>query len=129
MPEEYTIQVSTRVTLPEREAVLEHGGLAHIVRKFLKDNASGGEEKLIGGLRVLDISKADNFTVRDFALHNSCGIGGMFRYLSPACLKTGIELEEQAYHMAARQLTQFEQYIRQDGEWVCLNEDGGIRSM
>ncbi|MDO8726463.1 MAG: DEAD/DEAH box helicase [Candidatus Methanoperedens sp.] len=33
---------------------------------------------------------------------NSCGIGGMFRYLSPSCLKTGIELEEQAYHMAAR---------------------------
>lgn len=110
--------------------------------------------------RVLDISKADTFTVRDFALHNykslgqtvkidgdrgladmarrreanyaqfftlkeivqfvtsalgldttdrkaivvdnSCGIGGMFRYLSPTCLKTGIELEEQAYHMAAR---------------------------
>src|SRR3989304_5107035 len=39
---------------------------------------------------------------RAVVVDNSCGIGGMFRYLSSSCLKTGIELEEQAYHMAAR---------------------------
>jgi hypothetical protein len=27
-----------------------------------------------------------------------------------------------------RQLTPFEQYIKKDGEWICLNELGGIRS-
>lgn len=59
MTEEYTVQVSARVTLAEREAVLAHGGLAYMVRKFLKDNASGGEEKLIGGLRVLEAQKKE----------------------------------------------------------------------
>jgi hypothetical protein len=59
MPEEYTVQVSTRVTLPEREAILAHGGLAHIVRTFLKDHATGGEEKLIGGMRVLEAQKRE----------------------------------------------------------------------
>ena len=44
----------------------------------------------------------DKTKKKALVVDNSCGIGGMFRYLSPSCLKTGIELEEQAYHMAAR---------------------------
>ncbi|WAM22425.1 MAG: DEAD/DEAH box helicase (plasmid) [Candidatus Methanoperedens sp.] len=49
--------------------------------------------------RALGLDQTDKKAV---VVDNSCGIGGMFRYLSPSCLKTGIELEEQAYHMAAR---------------------------
>lgn len=59
MTVEYTVQVSARVTPAEREAILAHGGLAYMVRKFLKDNAAGGEEKLIGGMRVLDAQKRE----------------------------------------------------------------------
>ncbi|CAG0984304.1 hypothetical protein METP3_02264 [Methanosarcinales archaeon] len=44
----------------------------------------------------------DKSKKKALVVDNSCGIGGMFRYLSPSCLKTGIELEDQAYHMAAR---------------------------
>jgi hypothetical protein len=44
----------------------------------------------------------DKTKKKALVVDNSCGIGGMFRYLSPSCLKTGIELEDQAYHMAAR---------------------------
>lgn len=59
MSEAPTIQISARVMLPEREAILAHGGLAHIVRMYLKDHASGGEEKLIGGMRVLEAQKRE----------------------------------------------------------------------
>jgi len=48
---------------------------------------------------ALYLDKTDK---KPIVVDNSCGIGGMFRYLSPSCLKTGIELETQAYHMAAR---------------------------
>lgn len=59
MSADHTVQVSARVTLPEREAILAHGGLAHIVRTYLKDHASGGEDKLIGGMRVLEAQKRE----------------------------------------------------------------------
>jgi hypothetical protein len=59
MPADHTVQVSARVTLPEREAILAHGGLAHIVKTFLRDHASGGEEKLVGGMRVLEAQKRE----------------------------------------------------------------------
>ncbi len=48
---------------------------------------------------ALGLDKTDK---KPIVVDNSCGIGKMFQFLSPSCLKTGIELEEQAYHMAAR---------------------------
>ncbi len=48
---------------------------------------------------VLGLDKTDK---KPIVVDNSCGIGKMFQFLSPSCLKTGIEIEEQAYHMAAR---------------------------
>lgn len=48
---------------------------------------------------ALGLDKTDKKAI---VVDNSCGIGKMFQFLSPSCLKTGIELEEQAYHMGAR---------------------------
>lgn len=48
---------------------------------------------------ALGLDKTDKKAI---VVDNSCGIGKMFQFLSPSCLKTGIEIEEQAYHMAAR---------------------------
>jgi hypothetical protein len=41
-------------------------------------------------------------TARPFVVDNSAGIGRMFEHLSPYCRVVGIEVEDQAYHMAAR---------------------------
>jgi hypothetical protein len=55
------VQVSARISSTERDAIRAHGGLVHLIRKFLADNAteeeephwrkksSGGAEKRTGG--------------------------------------------------------------------------------
>src|SRR5450759_4382402 len=48
---------------------------------------------------ALGLDKTDK---KPIVVDNSCGIGKMFQFLSQSCMKTRIEIEEQAYHMAAR---------------------------
>ena len=43
MPSE-DVQVNTRVSPEERDAIKAHGGLRHIIRKFLADNSSDEEK-------------------------------------------------------------------------------------
>jgi hypothetical protein len=53
------VQVSARVSRAEREAIKAHGGLVHLIRKFLADNATEEEERLIGGLKALEAQKKE----------------------------------------------------------------------
>ncbi|MBU4076207.1 MAG: hypothetical protein KKI06_05825 [Euryarchaeota archaeon] len=39
------VQVSARISPAERDAIRAHGGLVHLIRKFLADNAT--EEEVI----------------------------------------------------------------------------------
>ncbi len=49
---------------------------------------------------ITRLLKLDSTDLNPIIIDNSCGIGGMFRYLSPTCRIAGIELEENAYRMA-----------------------------
>ena len=39
------VQVSARISPAERDAIRAHGGLVHLIRKFLTDNATEEEER------------------------------------------------------------------------------------
>ena len=49
---------------------------------------------------ITRLLKLDSTNLNPIIIDNSCGVGGMFRYLSPTCRIAGIELEEKAYRMA-----------------------------
>ena len=51
---------------------------------------------------ITRLFKLNSTDLNPIILDNSCGIGGMFRYLSPNCRIAGIEIEEKAYYMAKR---------------------------
>jgi len=53
------IQVSARISPEERDAIRAHGGLVHLIRKFLADNATEEEERLIGGKKALEAQKKE----------------------------------------------------------------------
>jgi len=45
------VQVSARISSTERDAIRAHGGLVHLIRKFLADNATEEEERLLKNRR------------------------------------------------------------------------------
>nr|WAI02807.1 MAG: SNF2-related protein [Candidatus Methanoperedens sp.] len=49
---------------------------------------------------ITRLLKLDSTNLNPIIIDNSCGAGGMFRYLSPTCRIAGIEFEENAYLMA-----------------------------
>ncbi|WAM22608.1 MAG: SNF2-related protein (plasmid) [Candidatus Methanoperedens sp.] len=49
---------------------------------------------------ITRLLKLDSTDLNPIIIDNSCGAGGMFRYLSPTCRIAGIELEENAFRMA-----------------------------
>ncbi len=49
---------------------------------------------------ITRLLKLDSTNLNPIIIDNSCGAGGMFRYLSSTCRISGIELEENAYRMA-----------------------------
>ncbi len=49
---------------------------------------------------ITRLLKLDSTDLNPIIIDNSCGAGGMFRYLSPTCRIAGIEIEENAYRMA-----------------------------
>jgi phage shock protein A len=53
------VQVSARISSTERDAIRAHGGLVHLIRKFLADNATEEEERLIGGKKALETQKKE----------------------------------------------------------------------
>jgi len=53
------VQVSARVSPAERDAIRAHGGLVHLIRKFLSGNAADEEEKLIGGRKALEAQRKE----------------------------------------------------------------------
>ncbi|MDO8727616.1 MAG: hypothetical protein Q7J35_16235 [Candidatus Methanoperedens sp.] len=53
------VQVSARISPAERDAIRAHGGLVHLIRKFLADNATEEEERLIGGRKALETQKKE----------------------------------------------------------------------
>jgi len=56
--DEAQVQVSARVFPAERDAIKAHGGLVHLIRKFLADNATE-EERLLGGKKALEAQKKE----------------------------------------------------------------------
>ena len=48
---------------------------------------------------ITRLLKLDSTNLNPIIIDNSCGVGGMFRYLSPSCRIAGIELEDNAYRM------------------------------
>jgi len=93
--------LDTYMTLGQTVKIEGDRGLADMARRREANYAQFFTPKEIVHFitAALGLDKTDKKAI---IVDNSCGIGGMFRYLSPSCLKTGIELEEQAYHMAAR---------------------------
>jgi Cft2 family RNA processing exonuclease len=96
MPEEYTVQVSARVTPAEQEAVLEHGGLAHIVNDsqgiknrnvVLNDFKNNGTNVLLAtttcGETGLNIQQANVVIIADTSWTPSKQIQAYSRILRP----------------------------------------------
>ena len=53
------VQVSARISPAERDAIRAHGGLVHLIRRFLADNAIEEEERLIGWRKALEVQKKE----------------------------------------------------------------------
>ncbi len=71
---------------------------------------------------------------RKYVLRNPQIIGTIRDDLQAADLEVSVDPQVYKWltkkqRWSVRQLTPYEQYIKKDGEWVCLNEDEGIRSM
>ena len=67
-------------------------------------------------------------------LNNSGFIPNMISDLRAANLEASLDPQVTTWiikkkRWLERQLTPFEQYVKKDGEWICLNEHNGIRSI
>jgi hypothetical protein len=85
------VQVSARISSTERDAIRAHGGLVHLIRKFLADNATEEEERLIGGKKALETQKkeleAQRKALEEQAIKLDVGIVGFTNRIEALALR------------------------------------------
>src|SRR3989304_749778 len=95
--DEAQVQVSARVFPAERDAIKAHGGLVHLIRKFLADNATE-EERLLGGKKALEAQKkelqAQRKALEEQAIKLDVGIVGFTNRIE--ALKSGERKKSEA---------------------------------